>query len=93
MGGKTGFIWLRIGTSHLPSSSSGRKTDLHFCVDYGKLDVTKKDCFILPRIDDTLDTLTGAKWFSTLDVKSGYWQMVLHTDDREKTGFSMGQGL
>ncbi|XP_065354934.1 cytochrome P450 307a1-like [Calliphora vicina] len=42
-----------------------------FCVDYRKLnDVTKKDSYPLPRIDDTLDTLAGTKWFSTLDLES-----------------------
>jgi hypothetical protein len=64
--------------------------ELCFCVDYRKLNVIKKDCFLLPRIDDTLDTLSGAKWFSTVDLKSGYWQVDIHPDDKEKTTFSTG---
>jgi hypothetical protein len=65
--------------------------DLHFCVDYRKLnDVTRKDCFPLPRTDDTLDTLAGAKWFSTLDLKNGYWQVDLHPDNKEKTAKGYG---
>jgi hypothetical protein len=44
------------------------------CVDYRKLnDVANKDCFPLPRNDNTLNTLSGAKWFSTLHLKGGYW--------------------
>jgi hypothetical protein len=63
-------------------------------MDYRKLnDVTKKDCFPLPWIDDTLDTLAEAKWFSTLDLKSSYWQVDIHPDDREKTAFSTRQEL
>jgi hypothetical protein len=62
-------------------------------VDYRKLnDLTKKDCFPLPQIRYTLDTPAGAKCFSTLDLKSGYWQVNIQTDDKN-TAFSTGQGL
>ncbi|GFU79609.1 retrovirus-related Pol polyprotein from transposon 297 [Trichonephila clavipes] len=54
---------------------------------------TRKDSYPLPRIDDTLDTLSGHKWFSTLDLRSGYWQVEIHPEDREKTAFTSGQGL
>jgi hypothetical protein len=65
-----------------------RKKNGELCcyVDYRKLnDVTKKDCFPLPWIDDTLDPLAGTKWFSTLDLKSSYWQVEVHLDDRENS--------
>ena len=47
-----------------------------FCVDYRKVnEVTRKDAYPLPRVDDTLDTLVGSKFFTTLDLASGYWQV------------------
>ena len=65
-----------------------------FCVDYRKVNgVTRKDAYPLPRVDDTLDTLAGAKWFTTLDLVSGYWQVEVHKDDQEKTAFCTSDGL
>ena len=67
---------------------------IRFCVDYRKLNgVTLRDSYPLPRINDCLDSLCGAKWFSTLDLASGYWQMGVHPDDREKTAFTCQSGL
>ena len=63
-------------------------------MNYRKLNhVTRKDSYPLPIIDDTLEALAGAKWFSSLDLKSGYWQVQLYPDDKEKTAFSTGRGL
>ena len=65
-----------------------------FCVDYHKLNnATRKDAYPLPRIDDTLDTLLGSKWFSTLDLISGYWQVELNPETREKLAFCTTEGL
>jgi Reverse transcriptase (RNA-dependent DNA polymerase) len=67
---------------------------LRFCVDYRKLNgITKKDAYPLPRIDDMLNTLKGSKWFSTLDLASGYWQVAMHPRDREKTAFVTRYGI
>ncbi|KAG1940729.1 interleukin-1 receptor accessory protein-like 1-A [Pimephales promelas] len=65
-----------------------------FCVDYRKLNsVTKKDAFPLPRIEDSLTSLTQATWYSTLDLASGYWQVQVDERDREKTAFTTPFGL
>ena len=67
---------------------------VRFCVDYRKVnDLTRKDAYPLPRVDDTLDTLSGSKWFSTLDLISGYWQVEVAEEDREKTAFCTPDGL
>ena len=64
-----------------------------FCVDYRKLNnATKKDCYPIPRIDETLDKLGKACIFTTIDLKSGYWQVKLAEKDKEKTAFSTRTG-
>ena len=66
---------------------------LRFCVDFRQLNaVTVKDVHPLPRIDDLLDALHGACWFSTLDVKSGYWQVPIMERDKEKTALRTSSG-
>ena len=65
-----------------------------FCIDYRKLnDATRKDSYPLPRIDDTLESLKGARYFSALDVQSGYWNIAISEEDKEKTAFATGSGL
>jgi hypothetical protein len=67
---------------------------VRFCVDFRKLNnMTKKDSYPLPRIDDCLDALRGAKWFSTVDLQSGYWQVQMDECDKEKTAFVTCRGL
>ena len=65
-----------------------------FCIDYRRLNsITKKDVYPLPRIDDILDTLGGCKYFSTLDLSSGYWHIEMDRESSEKTAFSTHCGL
>ena len=64
------------------------------CMDYRCLNaVTKMDVYPLPHIDDSLDLLAGNKYFTTLDLASGYWQVRVEESDREKTAFTTHNGL
>ena len=63
-------------------------------MDYRKLnEVTRKDTFPLPWIDDLLDQLTHSKFFSSLDLAAGYWQIQVAPDSRSKTAFVTHRGL
>ena len=55
--------------------------------------MTRKDCFPLPRTDDSLDALGGNRYFSVMDLSSGYWQVRVHKDDQDKTAFATADGL
>ena len=65
-----------------------------FCVDFRKLNqVTKANSYPLPLIDDILALLGKAKYFTSLDLKSGYWQVLMEEVDKEKTAFACHPGL
>lgn len=66
-----------------------------FCIDLQKVnDVTIKHSYPLPRIDDLLDEIGKARWYSLIDLKWGYWQIALVPDDNlGKTAFTTPLGL
>ncbi|VDI48844.1 Hypothetical predicted protein [Mytilus galloprovincialis] len=64
------------------------------CVDYRILnDVTKKDSYPIPRVDECLDSLAGGKFFGSMDLNSGFWQIGMAPEDKEKTAFLTSLGL
>lgn len=66
---------------------------LRLAIDYRRLNsLTINSHYPLPVIEDLLDRLSNAKFFSTLDAKSGYWQMPLHSEDCYKTAFVTPDG-
>ena len=65
-----------------------------FCVDFRALNkITKSNSYPLPVIDDILALLGQAKFFTSLDLKSGYWQVLMNETDKEKTAFACHRGL
>ena len=67
---------------------------LRFCCDFRYLNaVTIKDTYPIPRIDESLSKFADAKFFTTLDLGSAFWQVPLRKKDREKTGFACELGL
>ena len=71
-----------------------RDGSLRFCVDFRQLNsFTVRDVYPIPRIDDTLDQLRTAKYFTSMDLKSGFWQITLDDESRPKTAFITHAGL
>jgi len=71
-----------------------RDGKMRYCIDYrGVNNLTKKDSFPLPRIDQCLDTLNGSQYFSTFDLTSGYHQVGMAPEDADRTAFVTRDGL
>ena len=72
-----------------------RKKDgtIRLCVDYRKLnEVTKPDRHPMPNVTDVISGLSGVRYFTTLDLVRGYYQMPIAEDSREFTAFSTPRG-
>ncbi len=62
---------------------------VRFCINYIKLnDVTVRDSYCLPRIEDILENLRNCSYFTSLDLFSGYWQIPMAEDSKDKTTFT-----
>ena len=91
--------WLKLGVLQESTSCYAspavlvKKKDnsLRLCIDYRQLNLkTIKEAFPLPRVDECLEALTGAKYFSTLDLAHGYYQCAIDARDVPKTAFRVG---
>ena len=85
-----------IRSSKSPYSSNvvlvrKKNEKLRLCVDYRQLnDITVKDSFALPRLEEIFDCLHGARFFTTMDMKSGYHQIEVEESHKERTAFTVG---
>jgi len=65
-----------------------RDETYRFCIDYRRVnDVTKKDAHSLPDIKDALDSLKGARYYATVDLLNGYWQLPMTERAKERSAF------
>ena len=70
-----------------------RKKDrgLRFCIDFRRLNSrTKKDAYPLPRMQETMESMVGTWFFSSMDLKSGFWQVKMAKDSQQYTAFMVG---
>ncbi|GBG71376.1 hypothetical protein CBR_g8795 [Chara braunii] len=90
-----GWIWPSVSPYGSPVLSVPKKGGtLRMCIDYRGLNaITVKNAKPLPRIDDLLDRVQGCWHFRKIDLKSGYHQIAIRSEDQHKTAFQTGYGL
>ena len=72
------LVWKKDGT-------------LRFCIEFRCLNAhTKKDSYPIPKCPETMESLVGARYFSTMDLKSGFWQVKVSEDSHQYTAFTVG---
>ena len=72
------LVWKKDGT-------------LRFCIDFRCLNThTKKDSYLIPKCPETIESLVGAHYFSTIDLKSSFWQVKVSEDSRQYMAFTVG---
>ena len=86
-------FWQPVGSTCCPRC--GKKNgEWRFCVDYRHLNaVTHKDFYTVPCIDEARDHIVWSSWFSSMGLRSGYWQVGMAQSTKTKTAFTIGQGL
>ena len=64
------------------------------CIDYRRLNAhTRRDQYSIPKMEDALHDMSGACWFTTLDLKSGFYQIEMADKDKHKTAFRYPLGF
>lgn len=92
---KNGFIKPSLSPYGAPVLFVRKKTgEMRMCIDYRALNkITIKNSYGLPRISELFDQIRGARYFTTLDLNSGYHQLRVHGNDTHKTAFRTRYGL
>jgi len=92
---QSGVIETSMSSWASPVCLVPKKNDTYrFCIDYRRVNaVSKKDAYPLPDIQDALDNLRDSKYYATIDLLSGYWQMGLTERAKERSAFCTRRGL
>jgi len=77
----------------VPKKRADGTPKYRFCVDFGALNsVTKFDTYSISMFEEATSSLYGSRYFTTLDCQSGFWQVPIREEHRERTGFTVPSG-